>query len=104
MKFVESLQKTSDLVERILEEVPGTRSSDMFLYYKVCEARNPYALAWNFGQVIMNLKQFNLPPFESVRRSRQKVQAERPELSANSVVEGYRELNEEVYKGFALKG
>lgn len=95
------LKNIKALVEHILKNVPATRSSDMRLYYEVCSCANPGALEECFGDVIMNLDSLNLPPFESVRRSRQKVQAEHPELAADDVVQVFRAENEQEYRDFA---
>lgn len=95
------LRNTKALVKTILEQVPETRSSDMQLYLEVCNKLNPEAGCMPFWVVIINLDNLRLPPFESVRRSRQKVQAECPHLAACSEVELFRAENEEIYKEFA---
>lgn len=95
------LRNIKALVKTILEENDNTRSSDMLLYFEVCRALNDKALEYPFGGVILKLDKFNLPPFESVRRSRQKVQEQHPELAANDVVQVFRAENEEEYREFA---
>ena len=95
------LKKTKALVKTILEQNKATRSSDMQLYFEVCKRINPEVLNNPFCAVIMNLDLFHLPPFESVRRSRQKVQAECPHLAACEEVELYRAENEQEYVEFA---
>lgn len=95
------LQNTKALVKSILEEVPESRNNDMRLYFEVCRKVNGNILDYPFGRVILRLDRFNLPPFESVRRSRQKVQSEHPELAANDVVQVFRAENEEQYREFA---
>jgi len=49
----------------------------------------------------MNMEQKGLPAFETVRRSRQKVQATYPDLAATGVVGAFRARNEKVYREFA---
>ena len=51
--------------------------------------------------VMSNRKVFGLPAFESVRRTRQKLQAAHPELAGDSNVEAQRMLNEGVFKEYA---
>ena len=46
----------------------------------------------------------DMPSFESVRRTRQKAQAERPELRACPAVERMRDELEGEYRAFALEG
>lgn len=95
------LKNTKALVKSILEKVPETRSSDMRLYYEVCNRINAHILDCPFGGVILMLEKLHLPPFESVRRSRQKVQSECPWLAASDEVQTFRNENEEVYREFA---
>ena len=98
------LKNTKELVKSVLEQVPETRNSDMLLYFVICDKKNATALELPFGSVITNLDKHNLPPFESVRRSRQKVQAECPWLAASPEVELFRAENEEAYRDFARSG
>jgi hypothetical protein len=98
---IEDIKTTADLVKDVLEHVPNARNSDMLLYVKVCEKVNSEALNEPFWYVLMNLKDYNLPNMETVRRTRQKIQAEYPELAADSTVQGKRLLNEEVFRDFA---
>lgn len=95
------LQQTSTLVKQILIEDEAARNSDMHLYLKVCQKLNPSALAEPFWTVVSRLKKYNLPPFETVRRARQKIQAKCPELSASDEVEDARAELETEYREFA---
>lgn len=103
MKTMKAIKRTSDLVKEILEQVPDTRNSDMLLYYMVCYKKNITTLGQPFGYVIMNLKSLKLPPFESVRRSRQKIQSIYPELAGSDEVEAQRMVNEQIVFDYARK-
>lgn len=92
------------LVKTVLEENERARNSDMLLYYEVCKRINKSALESPFAYVILRLEALRLPPFESVRRARQKVQAEYPHLSANDDVALMRAENEAEYRDFARTG
>ena len=98
---MKNIRRTSDLVKKILEEEPKARNSFSHLYYMICLKKNPKVLGMPFAQVIMNLKDLNLPPFESVRRSRQRLQAVYPELAASDEVECCRTELEETYRDYA---
>lgn len=98
------LQQTSKLVKQILIEDEHARSSDMYLYLKVCKRLNPSALFKPFMAVVAHLKDHNLPPFETVRRARQKIQEKCPELSAVDEVENARAELETEYREFARGG
>lgn len=99
------LKTTKNLVKSILEQNKQTRSSDSYLYLKVIEH---YGKEYNTDICSMPIIDFlnggcdiPVPPFESVRRSRQKVQAECPHLAASPEVEIFRAENEDVYRDFA---
>ena len=95
------LQQTSTLVKQILIEDEAARNSDVYLYLKVCERLNPSALSKPFWAVLVGLKFYKLPPFETVRRARQKIQAKCPELAASDEVEDARAELETEYRNFA---
>lgn len=98
---MKNIKRTSDLVKEILMEEPEARNSDMYLYYMVCLKTDARILGKPFAQVIMNLKSLNLPPFESVRRARQKLQSAYPELAGTDNVEAFRSENQNIVKGYA---
>ena len=95
------LKQTTKIVKEILQRYPETRSSDNLLYIKVCERVNNNALHQPFWQVLASLKEMNLPGFETVRRSRQKLQATYPELAGSSNVEAQRKVNEDIFREYA---
>ena len=105
MTNLKSLKSVSGMVQRLLEEHPNTRSSDNTLYYMVCRdigRQNGVNIEqMSMPQFLLRMKEYGFPPFESVRRSRQKIQHDHPELSADANVEAARMLNEEVYRKFA---
>lgn len=94
---------TQDIVQRVLKEHPQTRNSDQLLYLKVVEKINPSALHQPFWIAMTTMKELGIPPFETVRRARQKLQREFPTLRANADVEAQRMLNECVHKEYALR-
>lgn len=101
MSKKQELFTTKELVKCVLEQVPKTRNSDMLLYFVICDRVNATALELPFGSVITNLDKYNLPPFETVRRTRQFIQRKFPELDACEDVQAVRGENEAVFKDFA---
>lgn len=97
------LKKTTDLVKHLLQTVPSTRNSDDILYLEVCKNRCKNSMNLPFGLVIANRKAYNIPPYESVRRARQKVQEHHPELAGCGEVEAMRMVNEDTYRDYARK-
>jgi hypothetical protein len=50
---------------------------------------------------LTKMNELGFPPFESVRRNRQKLQAAHPELAACEAVESFREEKEKEFRAFA---
>ena len=50
---------------------------------------------------LLNLHGAGFPGFETVRRTRQKIQQHHPELAACEAVEGFRAVNEQEFREFA---
>jgi len=103
----ERFNSTKALVKTILEQDEEARSSDNYLYLRVLKtttSRNGGSIDLDKIPItlfLMNMDKLGAPPFESVRRARQKVQAECPWLAASDEVEIFRAENEEVYRNFA---
>lgn len=100
------LQKTKEIVQIILEEDRTARNSDSFLYLKVLERiaaqkGDPRIVTIPINEFLLCMSEQGFPPFESVRRTRQKVQAECPWLAACEKVNAMRAENEEIYRKFA---
>lgn len=95
------LKQVKNIVCDILKNYPMARDCDSYLYMRVVKRLNPTAAEKPFEEVILNLKDLGLPCFETVRRTRQKIQAENPKLRASDFVQDCRTANEEVYSKFA---
>ena len=95
------LFEIKSLVKEILEENEDARNSDNTLYAEICYRHNPSVMRLPFEEVIRYLDGYGLPPFESVRRARQKLQAERPDLRPSDEVALFRAENETAYKEFS---
>jgi len=91
-------KRTRAIVKAILEECPKSRNSDNVLYSKVVEKLNRGALQKPFVEVMFSLDELGLPCFETVRRTRQKLQAEHPELQACEEVQDFRTEREEEFR------
>ena len=103
-----SLKTTKALVKHILETDKRARNSDSYLYLKVIKhydtIHNTDFCRMTVTDFLLGGSAVDVPPFESVRRTRQKVQEECPCLSACTDVSLLRELNEEAYRNFARTG
>ena len=89
----DNLTKITQMVWHCLEKYPETRSSDKkLILYVYAEFFDTYSEP--FYQVIAR---GDLPSFESIRRTRQKIQAEVEELRAVKPVEDVRIAKQEEY-------
>lgn len=102
------LLKISNLVKEILTDIPDTRNSDSYLYLKVLErvaekSETPLDLKKiSVPYFLCNVKKLNCPYFETVSRTRRKIQEHHPELQGKPEVETVRNTKEKVFKGYAL--
>lgn len=103
--MMNELKNTTELVMDLLEQNEQCRNSDSYLYLKVLSvvARqkgiNLYELP--VPVFLLTMKDNGFPGFETVRRTRQKIQAAHPELAACEAVEGFRAENEAEFRAFA---
>ena len=91
-------RKTNILVKELLTNHPETRNSDALLYIKVVQRLNSSALEKPFEEVMTSLEEMGLPCFETVRRTRQKLQNEFPNLQADEIVQDFRSYREEEFR------
>jgi hypothetical protein len=105
MNKTNQLKTTTNLVKSILEENHQARNSDSYLYLKVLEhisAQKGIDLSGlTVPHFLTSLNVLGLPCFETVRRSRQKIQMECPELKGCRAVQDARAENEQAYREYA---
>lgn len=102
---MDSLKNTKKLVEKALESSVKARNSDNYLYYLICKSilksKGVDIAAVSLRDGLLNRKQYGLPNFETVRRARQKLQQDNPELVGTEEIEAERALREEAFREFA---
>ena len=102
---MKDLKTTTALVQAILEEDERARNSDSYLYFKVINTiankRNIDISKMSVQQFLLNLGISPFPPFESVRRTRQKIQEKYPHLAPCKKVEELRAEKEEEFVEYA---
>ena len=102
---MQEIKNTAKLVKKALINHPEARNSDNYLYYVICQSLladigiNIDSIS--FSQGLLYRKEYNLPNFETVRRARQKIQAECPELASNTGVADERATKEKIYREYA---
>lgn len=95
------LKTIEDTVRAVLKKDKEARNDDMLLYLKVCNLCLKDAGAMTFAEIMTGYRLYDLPHFESVRRTRQKLQADCPELAGNLRVRQLRAAQEQVYREYA---
>ena len=74
------MKDLNELVKRIRADHKEARDDDFKVIGYVIKALNPEAMQLTFGQALWNHSKLDLPSFESIRRTRQKIQHDHPEL------------------------
>ena len=99
------LKAVSAIVKNILMENTRARNDDNVLYLMVLNHvsnRNGIDIqSMTVPVFLMKMKEYGLPGFETVRRSRQKVQEDNPELEGTESTRRKRAKQEAVYREFA---
>lgn len=107
MTTKKDLKYISDVVKVILKANERARNSDSFLYLRVLEyygcLNGIDVKSLTVPAFLMNMEDYGLPKFESVRRTRQKAQAQYPELAACDRVKDGRMAIEREYRAFAVE-
>lgn len=94
--------KVGPVVKKVLTEKPYTRDDDFLLIYEVYKEFLPDLDNMSFKDVMLNHKDYKLPYFESVRRTRPKLQNQFSELLSSKIVqEGRRDLEDD-YREYAV--
>ena len=103
-----NLDTTTGIVKRLLAEQAATRGNDNLLILKVLEEYAAhYGVDLEEVSIVTFLHQYagaEFPAFETIRRSRQKVQHQYPELRPNETVQKFRAEQEKQYRAYAKEG
>ena len=96
------LKKLEQSVRRVLALYPDARGDDFVLVYRVYQGIKFDAGSTYFNDLMTKHRMYNLPSFESITRARRKLQAENPELRADTVAQAIRSIAQDEYKQYAL--
>jgi hypothetical protein len=105
---MDNIRNTAKLVKEVLLNDKMARNSDNYLYYIICKAKlkglgiDIKSLSLQDG--LLHRSEYGLPAFETVRRSRQKIQADNPALAGTAEIEAIRMIREESFREFARSG
>lgn len=105
MGKLNELKTTQEIVMEALKSQPMARNSDNYLYYWVYEVigkeKGIDINSMSIPRFFLCMKDYGFPSTETIRRTRQKIQAEHPELAGDDNVEAQRMLNEEAFRKYA---
>lgn len=99
------LQDITTMVIKALKSHPKARNSDDYLYYviyrEILAGIGINIDSMSVSTMLLYRDKYSLPPFESMRRARQKAQVKYPELAALPEVEDARGYLEAEYREYA---
>ena len=98
MRNLKTIEKK---VRAVLEKNEDARNDDMVLYLALCNACLKDAGAMPLAEIMTQHKYLGLPSFESVSRTRRKLQARYPELVGSRPVQKMRATGEKAYRRYA---
>lgn len=96
-----NLKTIEGKVRVILEKDEKARNDDMTLYLAVCNACLKSAGAMPFAEIMAQYRSLGLPSFESVGRTRRKLQEKHPELLGSLRIQRLRAKQEKAYRKYA---
>ena len=98
MRYLKTIERK---VRTILAKNEDARNDDMVLYLVLCNACLKDAGALPLAEIMTQYKYLGLPSFESVSRTRRKLQARYLELAGSRPVRKKRSAGEHDYRRYA---
>ena len=96
-----NLKTIENKVKTILKKKEDARNDDMVLYLALCNLCLKDAGAIPLAEIMTQHRSLGLPSFESVSRTRRKLQAKHPELAGSRPVQKLRTTGEKAYRKYA---
>ena len=103
MKKLRELRQVKKTVTKILEKDTRARNDDKYLYLLVVREFNRDAPDYSLELFLTDSMFKDIPCFETVRRSRQRVQSLRPDLASDKRIKKLRKELEPEYRLFATE-
>ena len=102
--FMSKLKTIESRVLEVLRDEKKTRDDDMLLYFMVCQRcffESHGMRDISFNEFIYKFRDFGCPNFESVRRTRQMIQSQYPELGCSPKARRARSRGQKAYEKYA---
>ena len=108
MGKLNEIMNTSEIVKFVLEQDEKSRNSDSRLYLQVLGLVGDQ-IGMDISRIAVPVfleksAEWGFPPFETVRRTRQKLQRKYPNLAACDTVQLFRSENETAFRAYARGG
>ncbi len=104
-RTMKELLTTQELVKSILINDAASRNDDNYLILKVISyygaKKGIDVNTMPVTRFMLNMKDIGIPSFETVRRARQKLQSEYPQLRGSREVQRFRDKNRGIYKTYS---
>ena len=100
-ELMDSLKTIEGKVKSVLQKNEDARNDDMVLYLALCNLYLKDAGTMPLAEIMTRHKELGLPSFESVGRTRRKLQEKYPELLGNTRVRLIRAAGEKAYRKYA---
>jgi len=98
---MDSLKTIEEKVKSVLQKNEDARNDDMVLYLALCNLYLKDAGTMPLAQIMTRHKELGLPSFESVGRTRRKLQERHPELLGSLRKQKIRAAGEKAYRKYA---
>ena len=98
---MDNLKTVEGKVKAVLQKNEDARNDDMVLYLALCNLYLKNAGTMPLAEIMTRHKELGLPSFESVGRTRRKLQAQFPELMGSVCVQKLRAAREKAYRKYA---
>lgn len=92
------MRDLSQVVEKVLKEHPDARDSDFRTIGWVLAIVKPEVMNMPLKKVLWQYKDLDIPSFETIRRTRQKLQHDKPELRGKVYEKRMEKQNEYIRK------
>lgn len=98
---MDNLKTVEGKVKAILQKNEDARNDDMVLYLALCNLYLEDAGNMPLAEIMTRHKEIGLPSFESVGRTRRKLQEKYPELLGSVRMQKIRAKGEKAYRRYA---
>lgn len=98
---MDNLKTVEGKVKAVLQKNEDARNDDMVLYLALCNLYLKNAGTMPPAEIMTRHKELGLPSFESVGRTRRKLQEKYPELLGSTRVRRLRTAGEKAYRKYA---